>query len=492
MAHEVGRTPLQPPPPPAMAAGVAPSASAMDRVDWVLEGLWHLLTSMRVAMVLMIAIAALGVVGSLVIQAPVGVLGDATAKAEWVNEVRPRFGGWTNVMDFFQLFEIFNSVIFRVLIAALTISLVACTVHRMPGVWRTATKPRIDVGTSFFEHAPQHESIVVHQAPAETLAVLQGVLRKRHYRALAMDDGTLHVYADRFRWVPFASLAGHISLVLILAGAIVGSTFGYRNSQFVIAEGDTLATGAVAGQTIKLLDFSDTYYATTGAPQDYASSVVLYQDGVETERHTIRVNDPLHVGDTTFYQAFFGQAAVMTVTDKAGAAVFTGRGVPLAWQTTDGSRPIGSFTIPTTGVVGWVIGTNGTNDTSIQPGQVRVELYDATGAQLAAGIVEQGKATPVGDYTVTFDRESQFAGLNVARDPGVWLVWLGAFLLVAGFVAVFMLPQRRVWARIAPMGTKASVLAVASLGRRDVALGTHFEDLVTDIRTALQAPASQA
>jgi cytochrome c biogenesis protein len=489
MAHEVGGTPLQ----PAIAAGqVAPKPTLMDRVDAVLEGLWHLLTSMRVAMLLMIAIAALGVVGALVIQAPVGVLNDAQAKTDWINEIRPRFGGWTNVMNFFQLFEIFNSVIFRVLIAALTISLVACSVHRTPGVWRTATKPRIDVGPSFFEHAPQHESIVVHQAPAEALIVLQGVLRKRHYRALTLDDGTVHVYADRFRWVPFASLAGHISLILILAGAIVGSTFGYRNSQFVIAEGDTIPTGAVAGQTIKLVDFTDTYYATTGAPQDYASSVVLYQDGTEVQRHVIRVNDPMHIGDTTFYQAFFGQAAVMTVKDKTGATVITGHGVPLAWTTTDGSRPIGSFTIPGSGVVGWVVGTTGTSDTQIQPGQMRLELYNSSGTSIASGVLEQGKATPVGDYTVTFDRESQFAGLNVARDPGVWLVWLGAFLLFAGFLVVFMLPQRRVWARIAPMGTRASVLAVASLGRRDAALGTHFEDLVTDIRAALQAPASQA
>src|SRR5665811_190653 len=174
MAHEVGGTPLQ----PAIAAGqVAPRPTLMDRVDTVLEGLWHLLTSMRVAMILMIAIAAIGVIGSLVIQAPVGVLNDAQAKADWINEIRPRFGGWTNVMNFFQLFEIFNSVIFRVLIAALTISLVACSVHRTPGVWRTATKPRIDVGPAFFEHAPQHESIVVHQEPAAALAVLQGVLR---------------------------------------------------------------------------------------------------------------------------------------------------------------------------------------------------------------------------------------------------------------------------------------------------------------------------
>ena len=96
---------------------------------------------------------------------------------------------------------------------------------------------------------------------------MQGVLRGHHYRASILDDGTLHLYADRFRWVPFASLIGHLSLVLILAGAIVGSTFGYRDSQFTIAEGATLPVAAEPGLTIKLIDFTDTYYATTGAPR---------------------------------------------------------------------------------------------------------------------------------------------------------------------------------------------------------------------------------
>ena len=47
--------------------------------------------------------------------------------------------------------------------AALTISLIACSIHRIPGMVRTATKPRVDVGPAFFEHAPQHEAIVVRQ-----------------------------------------------------------------------------------------------------------------------------------------------------------------------------------------------------------------------------------------------------------------------------------------------------------------------------------------
>ena len=485
MAHQA-RTPAIP---ASATSEAAASPGVMGRVDSVLEGLWGLLTSMRVAMILILALAALAVVGALVIQAPPGVLADPEAKAQWLNEIRPQFGGWTAVMDQLQLFQIFSSLVFRLLVAALSISLIACSVHRLPGMWRTAVKPRVDVGPAFFEHAPQHEAVIVRRTPEETLELLRGVMHKRHFRVSTLDDGTVHVYADRFRWTPFLSLAGHLSLVVILLGAIIGSAFGYRDSEFTIAEGATLPVAAEPGLQIQLVDFADSYYATTGAPADYASQVVLYKDGTEVGRHTIRVNDPLRYGDTTFYQAFFGSAAVMTIADAAGKTLVS-QGVPLAWRTTDGNRPIGSLSIPGTDDVAWVIGTTGTSDPDIQPGQVRVELYGATSGQpVDAKVVDQGKAATVGGLTITFDRESQFTGLNVARDPGVPLVWLGGVLLFLGFVVVFFLPHRRVWARITPRQGAGAVLSIASLGRRDAALGSEFDGLVSDIRAALVAPA---
>jgi cytochrome c biogenesis protein len=486
MTNEVRSRPL---PPAAVPAARPASPTVMDRVDTVLEALWHFLTSMRVAMVLILVLAVLGVIGSLVIQAPPGVLADPAAKADWLNEIRPRFGGLTGPMDSLQLFQIFNSVLFRIIVAALTISLIACSIHRIPGMIRTAVKPRVDVGSGFFEHAPQHEAIVVRHTPAETLEIVQGLLKNKHYRTIVTDDGTLHLYADRFRWAPFAGLIGHLSLVVILAGAIVGSTFGYRDSGFTIAEGATLPVAAEDGLSIQLIDFTDTYYVATGAPEDYASEVVLYKDGTEVERHTIRVNDPLRYGDTSFYQAFFGTAAVMTVKDDKGNTLVS-EGVPLAWRTTVDDRPIGSFSIPGTPYVGWVVGTLGSGDPKVKPGQMELDLYTAdTGTPVDTAVLDQGTSATISGLTVTFDRESQFTGLNVARDPGVTLVWLGALLLFVGFVIRFTVPHKRVWARITARGNGGAVLGLASLGNRETTLATEFDNLVTTVRQALQAPA---
>ena len=487
MAHEARTRPLQTAPVPVAPAEAGPDA--MDRVDGVLDALWHFLTSMRLGLVLILAIAVLGVIGSLVIQAPSGVVGDPQAKADWLNEIRPRFGGWTAVMDTFQLFEIFNSLVFRLLVATLTISLIACTVHRIPGIVRTARNARVDVGASFFEHAPEHEAIVVAQSPARSLEILTGVLRGRRWRVLTTDDGTIHLYADRFRWAPISGLVGHLSLVLILAGAIVGSTYGYRDSSFTIAEGTTLPVAAQQGLQLQLLDFNAAYDVTTGAPSDYASQVVLLKDGQEVARHTIRVNDPLRYGDVSFYQAFFGSAAVMTAKDASGTEVLPTQGVPLAWRTSDGDRPVGSVSIPGTNDVAWIVGTSGGGDTQVLAGQVQVQVYDATsGSQLDAKVVDLGKPATIGGLTFTFVKEGQFTGLNVARDPGVTLVWLGAFLLFAGFVIRFTVPHKRLWARITARPNGGAVVGVAGLGNRYAAVGTEFEHLVNDIRTALLAP----
>jgi cytochrome c biogenesis protein len=476
-------------PPAAVAAGqAAAQRGAMDYVDMGLEGLWHLLTSMRAAMVLILILAILCVFGSLLIQMPSGIADGSPDKAQWLDSVRPKYGGWTSILDAFGLLNVFNSLIFRVLVAALVISLVACTVHRIPGAWRTATKPRIDVGPGFFEHAPQREQIASHGTSGETLAVVQGALRKHHYRILTTDDGTVHLYADKFRFMAFASLAGHVSLILILAGAIIGTTFGYRNSQFVLAEGSTLSTGTEPGLSLKLIDFTNTWYTTVEqTPSDYASQVELYKDGTKVAAQTIRVNQPLSYNGATYYQSSYGSAAVMTVKDASGQVVFDG-GLPLDYGFGADNRAGGIITIPGTSDEIYVIATTGISDTEVQPGQVLAKLVNGSNASVDQGTVDQGKTRQLGTYSVTFSRESQYTLLTVNRDPGQILVWLGALLLFGGFTLVFLLPQRRVWARITKRGS-ISVLSIASLGRRDAALGTDFDDLVTDIRTALQSPA---
>jgi cytochrome c biogenesis protein len=439
----------------------------------------------------MLAIAVMGVLGSLLIQAPAAVWADPSSRADWLDGVRPTFGGWTDVLATLDAYNIFNSLLFRGLVAFLTISLIACSVHRIPGMWRTTTKPRVDVGPAFFEHAPQHEAIVSRQSAAETAAAASGVLKKHGYRVLDQDDGTVHVYADKHRWLSFSGLIAHISIVLILLGAIIGGTWGYHDANFSVAEGSTREVAAEAGLALQVLDFTDSYDTVTGNPIDYVSSVVLLKDGQEIDRHEVRVNDPLRYNGITFYQSSFGSAAAMTIKGEDGT-VLVSEGLPYEWSLTSEERPLSVWSVPDSDKTLWILGTTGSSDPRVKPGQVEVQVWqhgqDTT--PIAQEVIDQGKTATLAGLDVTFDRETQYTRLNVARDPGVNLVWIGSILLFGGFAIRFMFPHKRVWGRISSRPNGGAVLALATLTQKDVAQGTEFDNIVNDIRTALRTPAN--
>jgi len=467
----------------------APAAERMSGVDSALEKLWHFLTSMKLALVLMLAFAALSLVGTLVIQAPAGVTDDPQAKAQWLAEIRPKFGGWTDLMDRLQAFEIFTSVWLRAIGALLAASLIACTVHRIPGTWRTMRHPRVDVGPAFFEHAPQHEAMTFHRGPDEVLAEAQGIMKRHHYKTITEGDGTVHLYAVRNNWAPWAGLVAHVSIVVILAGAMIGSMFGFRDSQFMLAEGSTSAIPNTPGAAITLNSFKDTYNTTTGAPLDYVSDVTVTQDGQVVAQQLVRVNEPLRYKSISFFQAFFGPAAVVTVKDAEGATLFS-EGVALAWTSNNGGNKVGSFTLPEQNLTVWVVATTGPNDPTIKPGQVAVELFKSdTGDAVVQKSIDQGVATTLEGLTFTFDREAKFTGLSVANDPGTPFVWLGCILLVVGFVIRLYVPYRRVWGRMVARPGGGTTLSIAAVGRRDTGFDAEFTAIVTDIRQALAAPA---
>jgi len=467
----------------------APAAERMGGVDSALDKLWHFLTSMKLALVLMLAFAALTLVGTLVIQAPAGVMDDPQAKADWLASIRPRFGGWTDLMDRLQVFEMFTSVWLRAVGALLAASLVACTVHRIPGTWQTMRHPHVAVGPAFFEHAPQHEAMTFHREADEVLAEAQGVFKRHHYRTITEDDGTVHLYSVRNNWAPWGGLVAHISIVVILAGAMVGSMFGFRDAQFMLAEGATSAIPNLAGATITLNSFKDTYNTTTGAPLDYVSDVTVSQDGQVVAQQQVRVNEPLRYKSISFFQAFFGPAAVVTVKDAEGTTLYS-EGVPLAWTANNGGNKVGSFTIPDKNLTAWIVATTGPDDPDVKPGQIAVELYKSdTGDAIVQKSIDQGVATTIEGLSFTFDREAKFTGLSVAQDPGTPLVWLGCFLLVVGFVIRLYVPYRRVWGRLVARPGGGTTLSIAAVGRRDTGFDQEFTNIVTDIRQALTAPA---
>ncbi len=449
------------------------------------DRIWHLFISMRTGLALMLFLAVLTLAGTVLTQVPAGVQSDATAYAQWLDSVRPKYGGWTNVFAFVGLFNVFSSIPFKIGVVLLVTSILACSVNRTPRLWRQATKPRLVPSGAFLDPAPLAGSVTVDGSTAATGEALVGELKRRGFRTIVTPEGDgVAVYADRFRWGPFGTVIAHLSLILILLGAMAGTSDfgGFRNTNFAVTIDSTVPVENGTNLSVKATSFTDSYYAN-GEPSDYASQLILYDNGTQVAEKTVRVNDPLRYGDITFYQSFFGPAADILVKDVTGKTVFQG-GVPLEYSSNDGTKSMGSFSIPGANATVWVIGAaSGQVDPTIKAGQVQLEVYQGSDQSTPAAVqvVDQGKATAMAGYDITFVRERQFTGLIVSRDPGAPIVWLGALFLIGGVVLVFLFPARRLWARVRGSAGGAEVRIAAST-RHDMGFESTFRAVLTAIQ----------
>ena len=449
------------------------------------DRLWRIFTSMRTALILMLMLAVLALVGTLVVQAPAGMASDPQAYTAWLDTVRPKYGGWTTPMDMLGAFNIFSSWWFKGIIVLLTTSILACSVNRFKGLWKTAVHPRTRMTAVFYDRAPHSERIDATVATDAALTDVTKTFKSHHFRTVVERDGDeIAVYADRFRWAPFGTLAAHISLVMILVGALMGSFWGFKNAEFAVPVGSTVDVGNGTGLSVKATSFSDSYYAS-GAPSDYAADLVVYRDGQQVGAQTIRVNQPLEAGGVTFYQSFFGAATDVIVKDAGGAVLFD-KGVPLLFSSNSGTDRIGQIVLPDKGLTVLVVAAaSGEVDPAIKAGQVQFEVYKTgTSTPLGIQVVNQGSSASLGGVDVTFARERQFTGLIVSRDPGAIFVFGGAMLLVAGLFLVFFFPSRRIWTRIVP-GPSGAEVRVGATSRHDATFGPDFQKIVSEMQRSL-------
>jgi cytochrome c biogenesis protein len=452
----------------------------------VLGRMWRFFTSVRLALFLILMITAAALAGTLINQAPPSVVADPAAYAQWLDRAHTKYGAWTDLMSALGLFNVFHGFWFRLLIGLLTANIIVCSVNRWRGIWSMAFRTRVRMGERFFEHARFRSRMEAAMQPSVAAERVARALGRSRYRV--QTDGredSIAFYADKNRLARFGTIFSHLSLVLILVGAIVGSLWGFSDPQFIVAEGARRDVGLGTGISVELEHFVDEYWID-GPPKDFRSDLIIYDNGVEAKRGTVRVNSPMSYKGVRFHQAFYGQAAVLKVVDENGTVLFD-EGVPLAWQSRDLSRPVGSFTLPDRNLDVYVIGSmSGYDDTLVPPGEMRVEVYrQDTSRMLAVSNVVQGDSEELAGLNITFERERRFTGLKVVKDPGVNIIWIASGLMVVGLVLLFYFPHKRIWALCKRGREGHSEVLLGTPVQRDVSQAEDFKRLRKRVSLAL-------
>jgi len=82
-------------------------------------------------------------------------------------------------------------------------------------------------------------------------------------------------------------------------------------------------------------------------------------------------------------------------------------------------------------------------------------------------------------FTFTGTDAKQYTGLQVNKDPGVWVVWTGCFLMCAGLCIAFFMSHKRVW--IVLSNGHARIFGNAS--KNQPAFQTEFEALTDKLHS---------
>jgi len=80
-----------------------------------------------------------------------------------------------------------------------------------------------------------------------------------------------------------------------------------------------------------------------------------------------------------------------------------------------------------------------------------------------------------------------FTGLQVAKDPGVNVVWLGCALMIIGIAMAFFLSHQRVWVRLAQgQDGRVEVVLAGSASRNRLAFEKKFEKIQSGVKAVGQ------
>ncbi|MDR1513889.1 MAG: cytochrome c biogenesis protein ResB [Propionibacteriaceae bacterium] len=148
------------------------------------RSIYRFFYSKTVGLVVILAFTVLALIGALLTQAPQGTYADPAAKAQFLEQVSEKYGGWATPLNALGLFHVFSSIGFLVLSGFLAASVLACTAHRLPQLWERFRHPKTHATARFYAQARYRAEVPTSDTPDETLAVVEEHLRHCGYRVL--------------------------------------------------------------------------------------------------------------------------------------------------------------------------------------------------------------------------------------------------------------------------------------------------------------------
>jgi cytochrome c biogenesis protein len=442
-------------------------------------------SSVRLAIVLLAAIAAGSVLGTVIPQ--------QEAAADLSARLSPSL---LAVMQALQLFNVYHSAWFILLLLLLAANLIVCSLKRFPAALRQIRSGLSPERPELFKELPPERAATSGRPPAETADRLEALLRRRYGKVMRAETpgGGTFLACERGGFSRLGVYGVHLGILLMLAGGIAGAVFGVKGS-VEIAEGESSNHLQLQGGSHQILDFSircDRFtveYYEGGAPKLFRSDLTFLKDGQVLKQGALLVNHPLSEGGLRFYQASYGTlpGGRVTLSWTKGGQKAGGRDVAV------GDRfplPGDPAQVEVLRVEGNLMQMGPAVKLSVVSAGRELQFWVFTNIERIKeanpGLLSQVPMMNPGLYSpylfsIETGGERFFTVLQAVRDPGTPIVAAGGGLLIVGLMVVFFLSHRRFWIRVKKSAGGSGIGLAGTSNRDDVGLEREMDRLMVEI-----------
>ncbi|MGW2745119.1 cytochrome c biogenesis protein ResB [Streptomyces sp. NPDC001450] len=494
------------------------SVPGLGVIGWA-RWFWRQLTSMRVALLLLLLLSLGAIPGSLIPQ--------TGADASKVDGFRQAHRTLAPIYDKLGLFHVYSSVWFSAIYILLFVSLIGCIV---PRTWQFVgqLRGRPPGAPKRLDRLPAYTTWRTTAEPEQVREAALALLKKRRFRAHLAGDA---VAAEKGYVRELGNLAFHVALIVLLIAFASGQMFKSDGTKLMV-EGDGFSNALPMYDDFKsgslfspdelvpfsfdLKDFEGTYELTgpnRGTPRTFQAKITYSEGAYGKEKPaTVKVNQPLEIGDSKVYLVSHGYAPVITVRDGKGKVVYQDA-VPLlpldgnvssqgvikvmdGYRNAQGQKEqlgVRAFFLPTYGGGASVLsqfpallnpvlnlepyhgdlGVNsGLPQSVYQLDKTHMKAFkDAKGLQLRGNLKPgQTLRLPNGAGSITLEKDiKEWAGFEIVQEPGSGWALGGALAAIFGLTASLFIQRRRVWVRAVRGADGVTVVEMAGLGRSESA-----------------------
>lgn len=383
----------------------------------------------------------------------------------------------SQLIKVFDIQDMYHSWWFLALLSLLCVNLIFCTLERFPKVLKLINSDNLNVPVERISKMGCTFSYFSTLDIKDTVQLLSDDLVAKGWKPkiTEREDNTL-IFCQKGAFSRLGVYIVHTSVLIIFIGAIIGHVFGFKGS-IMLPEQRTSSKifPFTPGDPIELgfgirCDRFDIEFYPNGMPKEYRSELAIVENGKEVLTKTIEVNDPLVYKGITFYQASYQSYRDFSIVIKDEKGIAKSFSAPyrkeLLWNE-KGLR---------FGII---------NLESFGDRVTRLKIWFSNGAGkpsvfwLNSG--EQMKITRA-EATYFFSAKQRCGtGLQVVKDPGIWLVYLGFSLMLIGLYMAFFMSHKRIRVLVKKEENRTKVLMGGSASKNRDAFAAYFDTIANEM-----------